>query len=274
MSRGRRGRIARALVAGLLLAGTVVGGCAAAAPAPGVPASRIPTPWVPKPGSTWQWQLAGPVDTSVEADVFDIDGVESTAETVAALHGAGRKVICYVNAGAAEDFRPDHSAFPRIVQGAPDGWAGERLLDVRRLDVLRPVMAARFDLCREKGFDAVEADLVDGYAQDSGFPLTPADQLAYNRMLADLAHERGLAIGLKNDLDQVPDLVDLFDFAINEQCFQYEECDLLAPFVNAGKAVFTAEYDLDPADFCPAARLAGFSSMVKNTSLDAWRRPC
>ena len=35
-------------------------------------------------------------------------------------------------------------------------------------------MAARFDECREKGFDAVEADLVDGYARDSGFPLTAA----------------------------------------------------------------------------------------------------
>jgi hypothetical protein len=160
------------------------------------------------------------------------------------------------------------------VKGGPDGWNGERLLDIRRLDVLAPIMAARFDLCRQKGFDGVAADLVDGYVQDSGFPLTAADQLTYNRMLADLAHERGLSIGLKNDLDQVADLVDEFDFAVNEQCFQYEECDRLAPFVRAGKAVFTAEYALEPADFCPAARAAGFSSMQKRLNLDAWRRPC
>jgi hypothetical protein len=243
-------------------------GCAA--PATADPGDR----WVPEPGATWQWQLSGPIDLTVDADVFDVDGVETSAATVAALHRAGRKVICYVDAGAAEEFRPDYTAFPDAVLGDSGGFAGERLLDVRRLDVLAPIMAARFDMCRDKGFDAVEADLVDGYARDSGFPLTPDDQLAYNRMLADLAHERGLSIGLKNDLDQVPDLVDHFDFAINEQCFQYDECAELAPFVRAGKAVFTAEYELDPADFCPDARAAGFSSIRKTPTLDVWREPC
>ncbi len=254
-------------------AGTVTASVQAAGDtAASVPAAA--TRWAPTPGATWQWQLTTPVDVTVAADVFDIDGVESTADTVAALHRAGRKAICYVNAGAVEDFRPDRAAFPRAVQGAQDGWPGERLLDIRRLDVLGPIMAARFDMCRQKGFDAVEADLVDTFAEDSGFPLTAADQLAYNRMLADLAHARGLAIGLKNDLDQVADLVDVFDFAINEQCFQYDECDELTPFVRAHKAVFTAEYELDPADFCPDARARGFSSMRKHLDLDAWRQPC
>ena len=128
------------------------------------------TRWVPAPGATWQWQLTGPIDTGVDADVFDIDGVESSAETVAALHRAGRKVVCYVDVGAAEEFRPDHAAFPDAVQGDSGGSAGERLLDICRIDVLRPIMAARFDLCRDKGFDAVEADLVDGYA---GTPASP-----------------------------------------------------------------------------------------------------
>ena len=31
-------------------------------------------------------------------------------------------------------------------------------------------MAARFDMCRDKGFDAVEADLVDGYAATPASP--------------------------------------------------------------------------------------------------------
>jgi hypothetical protein len=273
-------RISGALVAALTVASAVLGGCApgptgaAASTADGAAGPPVTTRWVPPPGTTWQWQLTTPVDTSVDAEVYDIDGVEAGADTVAALHRAGRKVVCYVNAGAAEDFRPDHAAFPDDVQGGPDGWNGERLLDIRRIDVLEPIMAARFDMCREKGFDGVEADLVDGYVQASGFPLTAADQLTYNRMLADLAHERGLSIGLKNDLDQVVELVDEFDFAVNEQCFRYEECDRLAPFVRAGKAVFTAEYELEPAEFCPAARAAGLSSMQKRLNLDAWRRPC
>lgn len=135
-------------------------------------------------------------------------------------------------------------------------------------------MAARFDVCRSKGFDAVEADLVDGYLNDTGFPLTAADQLAYNRMLADLAHQRGLSIGLKNDLEQVPDLVDHFDFAINEQCVQYAECDRLLPFIRAGKAVFHVEYDTPNGRFCPHTTALGFSSMRKNVNLDAPRWPC
>jgi hypothetical protein len=256
-----------ALLAGLAL------GCTAA-PSTAAPSADPGARWVPPPGATWQWQLSGPIDLEVDADVFDVDGVETSAETVAALHRAGRKVICYVDAGAAEEFRPDRAAFPDDVLGESGGFDRERLLDVRRLDVLAPIMAGRFDMCRDKGFDAVEADLVDGYARDSGFPLTPDDQLAYNRMLADLAHERGLSIGLKNDLDQVPDLVEHFDFAINEQCFQYEECDELTPFVSAGKAVFTAEYELDTDDFCAEARAAGFSSIRKRPTLDAWREAC
>jgi len=231
----------------------LVGGCAAAAPTVAAPptavapptaaSSAVATRWVPSPGASWQWQLTGPIDTTVDADVFDIDGVESSAETVAALHRAGRRVVCYVDAGAAEEFRPDRGAFPGDVLGDSGGFDGERLLDVRRLDVLAPIMAARFDVCRDKGFDGIEADLADGYTRDSGFPLTADDQLTYNRMLADLAHERGLSIGLKNDLDQVSELVDDFDFAVNEQCFQYDECAPgLRGWAASGKAVFSVEY--------------------------------
>jgi hypothetical protein len=229
---------------------------------------------VPTPGTTWQWQLTTPVDTGVDVAVYDIDGTENGADVVQALHGKGRKVICYVNAGADEDFRPDHGAFPARVRGKANGWKGEKWLDIRALDVLRPVMAARFDTCRTKGFDGVEADLVDGYASDTGFPLTARDQLAYNHMLADLAHQRGMSIGLKNDLDQVPALVGDFDFSVNEQCAEYGECDRLTPFIRAGKAVFHVEYKLDNAAFCAQTTGLRFSSMRKNKQLDSPRWPC
>ena len=130
------------------------------------------------------------------------------------------------------------------------------------------------DLCRDKGFDGVEADNVDGYANDSGFPLTADDQLAYNRFLAGAAHARGLSIGLKNDLDQVAELEPDFDWALNEECFAFDECDLLSPFVAAGKAVFHVEYDVDTAVFCPATTALGFSSLRKRLDLDAWQEPC
>jgi hypothetical protein len=230
--------------------------------------------WRPRPGLAWQWQLDGHLDVEVDVPVYDIDGFENSAADVARLHRDGRKVICYVNVGAWEDFRPDKDAFPRSVLGAHDGWAGERWLDIRRLNVLRPVMERRFDMCRDKGFDAVEPDLVEGYDNDTGFPLTARDQLAYNRMIASIAHERGLSVGLKNDLPQIPRLLPDFDFAVDEQCAQYDECALLEPFVAAGKAVFQVEYTEPTSGFCPAARRLGLSSMLKKPDLGVWREPC
>lgn len=230
--------------------------------------------WHPKPGLTWQWQLTEPVDTGVDAQVYDIDGADNGAAVVQKLHAAGRAVICYVNTGAVESFRADANRFPTSVIGSPNGWPGEHWLDIRQLRVLRPIMAARFADCAAKGFDGIEADNVDGYANDTGFPLTAADQLAYNRMLASLAHADKLAIGLKNDVDQVPDLVDDFDYSVDEQCAEYDECAQLSPFIAAGKPVFHVEYTLAPAEFCPQTTALGFSSMRKNPALDAPRWPC
>ncbi|RKT16916.1 hypothetical protein BX285_1275 [Streptomyces sp. 1114.5] len=246
---------------------------------PGTPGTAAPQPsgarWQPTPGLAWQWQLGGgPVDQSVDVPVYDIDGFENDASVVAALHAKGRKVICYINAGSWENFRPDSTAFAKALQGSDTGWKGEKWFDIRKLDQLKPLMAARFDMCRSKGFDAIEPDTIEAYNQNSGFPLSPDDQLRYNRMLAQLAHERGLAIGLKNDLDQIPALLPDFDFAVNEECSQFDECDRVAPFVKAGKAVFHVEYKLDTDQFCAKAKSLGFSSMQKKLDLNAWRKPC
>jgi hypothetical protein len=230
--------------------------------------------WRPEPGTQWQWQLSGRLDTSVDVPVYDIDGFDHSADTVAELHDDGRKVICYLSTGAWEDWRPDAETFPDSVLGKGNGWEGERWLDIRETDVLEPLMAARIDMCADKGFDAVEPDNMDGYRNRTGFPLKAADQLRYNRLIARLAHERGLAVGLKNDLDQIPELVDDFDFAVNEQCAQFEECDDLTPFIEAGKAVFHVEYERETGDFCPEARRLELSSLLKKWELGAWRKAC
>ncbi|MEW1632482.1 endo alpha-1,4 polygalactosaminidase [Streptomyces sp. NPDC093801] len=260
-------------------------GPSSAPPAPsGSPTGPSPSPsgtgdqaagrWKPQPGLAWQWQLDGRSDPSVDVPVYDIDGFENSAADVARLHRDGRKVICYVNVGAWEDFRPDKDAFPTTLFGKPNGWKGERWLDVRRIDQLRPIMERRFDMCRDKGFDAVEPDLVEAYGNDTGFPLTAEHQLAYNRMIAEIAHARGLSVGLKNDLPQIPQLEGVFDFAVNEECAQFGECDALSPFIKAGKAVFHVEYKGATSGFCPEARRLKLSSMLKNPELDTWRKPC
>ena len=208
------------------------------------------------------------------ADVFDLDAFDTAAGTVASLQGGGKHVVCYISAGTWEKWRPDAALYPKNVKGKSNGWAGEKWIDIRRLDVLGPILEARMDMCDAKGFDAVEFDNVDGYANKTGFKLTAADQLAFNRWLAGEAHGRGLGVGLKNDLDQVDDLVGSFDFAINEQCAKYKECALLSPFVAAGKPVFEIEYNLPKTKFCAQAAALGFAAMRKRLSLDAWRDAC
>lgn len=235
--------------------------------------------WFPTIGSTWQWQLTAlPVDLSIDAQVYDIDLFDNNVSVVAALHARGRKVICYLSAGTWEDWRPDKDQFPRSVIGREyEGWEGERWLDIRQIELLAPIMRSRLDLCQQKGFDAVEPDNLDGYENDTGFPLTAAHQLSYNRWLANEAHQRGLSIGLKNDPDQAAELEPYFDWALTEDCFAEGWCGQMLPFIKAGKAVFAAEYSETGVllgDICPKAQSMHISVILKNRDLNVYRETC
>lgn len=236
--------------------------------------------WTPTPGTSWQWQLTGSLDSSVDVAMYDIDLFDNDSQ-VQALHSAGRVVICYFSAGSREDWRPDAGQFQASDYKNPlDNWPGETWLDVRSNNV-RGIMKARLDLAVSKGCDGVEPDNVDGYSNSTGFPLTESDQLDYNRFLASEAHSRGLSIGLKNALDLVPQLVSDFDWALNEECLSYDECAALAPFIAANKAVFHVEYVDSPGegdaklnDVCGDSTITGFSTLIKQWDLDAWRLAC
>jgi len=242
-----------------------------ASPTPG-------SPWVPALVTSWQWQLIPPLELSVDAQVYDIDLFDNEASVVAELHAAGRRAICYLSAGSWENWRPDAGLFPDSVIGREyEGWPGENWLDIRQIDLLGPVMAARLDMCQAKGFDAVEPDNIDGYTNDTGFPLTYDDQLTYNRWLADQAHQRGLSIGLKNDSEQVGDLLESFDWALTEDCFAEGWCQDMLPFVAAGKAVFAAEYTdtgMTTELFCAQANAQSINAILKHRELDAYRESC
>lgn len=234
--------------------------------------------WKPQPGLTWQWDLSeDQVDTSIQADVYDIDLYADQA-VIDELHRLGRKVICYISVGSWEDWRPDAEQFPDEVLGKDyEGWPGEKWLDIRRMDLLAPILRARLDMCASKGFDGVEPDNMEIYTEDTGFPLTYQDQLVFAQWLAKEAHARGLAMGIKNAPDQVKDLVELFDFAITEDCFYYEWCNEMLPFIQNGKPVFSAEYTDLPGDFeafCIQAKELGFSLILKKRILGAWLETC
>lgn len=231
--------------------------------------------WHPALNTSWQWQLSGTVDQSFNVAMYDIDMFDNSASVVQSLHNAGRKVICYIDAGTWEQWRADASQFPASVKGDNNGWPGEVWLDIRQQSVLAPLMEARMDQCKSKGFDGVEFDNVDGYSNTTGFPLKASDQLSYNVFLANQAHNRGLSVALKNDTDQVKQLLPYFDWELDEQCFEYSECDKLTPFINAGKAVMEVEYNLDTSAFCPQANKMNFNSLKKHYSqVDAWRQAC
>lgn len=231
--------------------------------------------WHPALNTNWQWQLTGTVDQSFNVAMYDIDMFDNAASVVTSLHHQGRKVVCYISAGTWENWRPDAAKFPNSVKGNYlAGYPDERWLDIRQISILGPIMNARMDLCKQKGFDGIEPDNVDGYQNNPGFPITYQDQIRYNEFLANQAHNRGLSIGLKNDLDQVRDLLPYFDWALNEECFTYNECGRLLPFVNTHKAVFEVEYNLLKTQFCPQANSMNFNSMKKHLDLDAWRSPC
>jgi hypothetical protein len=276
----RRFLVSFAVVLGVVLLGAVVPAGARMVPFTSVPSQRLPDPvgcagcWYPDLRTSWQWQLQGPIDTSVAVEMYDIDGFEVPKATVTELHTDGRHVVCYISAGSWENFRPDADEFPASVLGRSNGWPGERWLDVRKLGVLGPIMEARLDMCADKGFDAVEFDNVEGYQNRTGFPLHGADQLKFNVFLANQAHLRGMSAVLKNDLGQIHTLLPYYDFALNEQCHQYDECGRLDPFVDAGKAVFGVEYKLAKPDFCSQANAHDFNFLKKKLSLKVWRSPC
>jgi len=226
--------------------------------------------------ASWQIQYTGEeLDTSLNVDVFNLDLFDTPSATFETLRSRGVFVMCYFSAGSYEDWRPDASSFPDEVLGKDmEGWPGEKWLDIRRIDLLAPIIEARLELALERQCDGVDPDNINGYTNDTGFPLTAGDQIAFNVYLSGAAHQRGLAIGLKNDLEQIPELVAHFDWIINEECFSYSECELLLPFAQAGKPIFVIEYELQPADFCPQALELGFNALHKHWELDAYRVDC
>lgn len=226
--------------------------------------------WHPVLTDTWQWQLQGTIKTSYDANIYDVDLFTTTDATLTTLRSQGRKIMCYFSAGSSEDWRADYKKFAAADKGAVlDGWEGERWVNIRSQGV-RSIMQARLDVAVSRGCDGVEPDNVDGYANRNGLKLTATDQLDYNRFLATEAHRRGLAIALKNDLDQIPALVASFDLAVNEQCNEFKECDTLKPFIAAGKPVLNAEYMTKYSkntngarvELCESARNANIRTLV------------
>ncbi len=259
--------------------------------------------WAPGTGALpWQWELDHEIVTTSSSDmgtgdttylgaaaaapvVYDIDGFDNSAADVSALHALGKKVICYVEVGAAESYRPDYGQFAaadlgKAIQGYPD----EKYVNINSSAVL-VIMKARVKMCATKGFDGIEPDIDDSYTDNTGFTITEAENVSYLATLSDYAHSLGLAWGLKNGGDGgnpgkfVPDMLPHVDFAVVEEPFFLKTIGFFYPVIDkAGKAVFVAEYTNDTSSsssFCLTAIADHTNAALFDVALDGKvRDPC
>ena len=227
--------------------------------------------WRPALGQRFDLQLTAPFDFGRRVDALVLELFTTDAERVDRLRERGTVAVCRIAAGLWEGWRPDTASVPPALLGrSPGSSRAEKLVDVRGA-ALRRIMEQRLNLCRDRGFGGVLFTDVDGYAQASGFALTPQDQLAFNRWLAEAAHARGLAVGIWNDLAQAHELAPAFDFLVADGCAAAGDCSGVRPYLAAGKAVLLVAYAHLPQRmdaYCAAAAPIGVSLILKTQSLN------
>ncbi len=234
------------------------------------------------PETSWTWQLLGDTKTTYDVDVYVLDMFQQLeGDVIERLHAQNKTVICYFSAGTYEPWRPDADLFADVPVGnAHYAYDNEQWVDVTSAETAK-VMANRMDMAVALGCDGVELDNVDGYTADlwspkpTGFDITVEQQLAYQRLLANEAHSRNLAVALKNSVDTIPDVADYFDLAINEVCFAFDECGVYKAITDVGKPVFHVEYDqkyvdddAERAAMCAKSAELNMRSLVMPKALD------
>ena len=212
----------------------------------------------------------------LDVQMYDVDAFDTPRSLVRAMHARGIHVVCYISAGTWENWRPDAKRFPAV----GEGQAGRRVAggEVARHPAPRP---ARPDHAG-----------ADGPLRAQGVRRRRVRQRRRvherrNRVRPDrrrpapvqrVPREPGApprAVRVPEERPRSdPTLLPYFDAALNEQCFQYDECGKLRRFVEAGKPVFGVEYSLPIASFCPTANARNFNFLKKHLALGPWRRAC
>ncbi|KAM7185195.1 Glycoside hydrolase superfamily [Rhypophila sp. PSN 637] len=261
--------------------------------------SQSPNPPHPTPSNIWQpavktsWQIILSQELAInhsspsitpDVEVFDIDMfVHLNTTIIGDLHKLNKKVICYFSAGSYEPYRRDSDKFQDSDMGnVLNGWWDEKWLNITSPHV-RGIMSDRIDLAASLGCDAIDPDNMDGYLNDSGLDITTDEAVDYVKFLADKAKAKNMAIGLKNAPDLIPYVLDIVQFAVNEQCAAQDDCAGFSAFIEAGKPVFHIEYPSGAGrniaasaskKSCTAKNMAGFSTVMKELKLGAWVEYC
>jgi hypothetical protein len=199
---------------------------------------------------TWDiiLQIEGLPTPPPKVDYLEIDGFESTKEQVDAIKAQGTKAICYISAGTAEDFRPDFAEFkkiPNTIGNAYPNFEGDYFINTNHWRDFFPVMKKRIQMCKDKGFDYVDFDVIDSYdvdPEEMGFRLSQETQTDYITALTKAAHESELKTVQKNATELAAKLEPHFDALLTEECVRLDFCGDAEPYVAAGKPVFNVEY--------------------------------
>jgi Glycoside-hydrolase family GH114 len=197
-----------------------------------------------------------PFDYQIGAPYAPPSGVTVVSRDRESEPAEGLYNICYVNGFQTQpgDNQRWLDESPHLIAKDENGdpildedW-GEYLLDTgteeKRQELLR-VVEPWIIGCKTAGFDAVEVDNLDSYSRSYG-ALTEDNNVAFIAMLADVAHEHGLAIGQKNSAELLARRSEMkTDFAVSEECNTWDECDVFQEAY--GDLVFIIEYE--EADF-------------------------
>ncbi|CAM9806093.1 unnamed protein product, partial [Hapterophycus canaliculatus] len=163
-----------------------------------------------------------------------------------------------------KSWRSDAGAFPSSVVGNSwDDWAGEKFLDISQQSV-KNIMQARVETAARMNCDAIEPDNMSNWNQrGTGLTISRDQQISYNKWFADTVHENGMLVGMKNAIELIGDIHEHYDFVLNEECHQWDECGAYdIPFLNNGKPVFNVEYDVDYS-LCAGANEQGMDTIFK-----------
>ncbi|MET7688196.1 endo alpha-1,4 polygalactosaminidase [Streptomyces sp. NPDC005483] len=235
--RGLRRRVLVGLVAALAVTGLSIAAVRAgsdpesASPSPSEPATTATAPaavTLPPRHVPWDYQIGGAYPPAA--------GVRVVSRSYEDAPAPGLYNICNINAFQAEsDAERDWDA--DLLLRAADGkvvhdtdW-DEAVLDIRTA-AQRERIAARLDTwidtCAAKGYRAVEPDNYDSFTRFPSY-LKAAQAEALMKLLVAHAHAKGLAVAQKNTAELVSDRASLgVDFAIVEECAEYDECGTFA----------------------------------------------
>ncbi|QIZ40046.1 endo alpha-1,4 polygalactosaminidase [Saccharopolyspora sp. ASAGF58] len=221
----------------VVVAVTATAGCSLPSGSAEEPRALETAPEVADSDAAREFPTAAAVDYQLGGAYPPPAGVGVVVRDSTARPAPGVYNICYVNGFQTQPAERELWLRDRrdLVLFGDDGlpvvdekWPDELIVDTSTADrrrQLAEIQDRTIKACSAAGFDAVEIDNLDSYSRSEG-ALTVEDNLAFAAELARVAHGAGLLIGQKNsaELGSQAEEQAGFDFAVAEECLQYNEC--------------------------------------------------